>query len=150
MNHKIFDQLKARFRFAERCNFWGVWTHDCWADHAYFQVTVGDASYEGLRASFNGTPAEFERDYVGRLNTITMVNMGAPSRELVVAFNRWRQEKHQERVDRILSQPERYGVIEKNDPFLATPSIVVPAHYEQGVGWIRHLSIEEARAEAGL
>lgn len=150
MNNKIIGELKNRFKFSERLRYNGVWTHDCWADHAYFQVEVGDSCYESLRPYYNGTPAEFERDYVGRLDTITTIHHTVPSRELVVAFNRWRQEKHQERVERILSQPDRYGVMDRNDPFLAAPAVVVPAHYEVGTGWVCHCTVEEARAEAGL
>jgi hypothetical protein len=150
MNTKVFADLSNRFRFAERLRYNGVWIHDCWADHNYFQVEVGESNFENLRPLYNGTPVEFERDIVGRLNTITTDSMGAPSRELVVAFNRWRQDKHSERVARILNTPELYGVIDRNDPFLAPPAVVVPAHYEQGKGWIPHCTVEDAKAEAGL
>lgn len=152
MNNRVFSESKERFRFAERLRYQGVWVHDCWADHEYFQLELGDISLETIRSTYNGTPQQFERDVAGRLNTLSYerCHAGAPPRSLVAAFNIWRFEKHEERVQRILGQPNRYGVMDRDDPFLARPSVAVPGHYEHGVGWIRGCTEEEAIAEAGL
>jgi hypothetical protein len=154
MHIKPLPEMYGRFRFSARLNYSCIWEHDCW-DNApgggYFKLFVGsNAGLEHLRETYNGTPAQFQRDVVQRLDTIVADHNMPVSRELLAGFNRWRFQVHEERVERILSQPDRYGITDRNDPFLRGPSIVVPAVYQLGVGWVRDGSVEDAKAEAGL
>ncbi len=128
---------ETKYKFAERLRYGGVWEHDCWHNGRFFKVYLGDESFESLRPYYNGTPLEFESDVASRLNLLSLSNQEAASKELVDAFNIWRAEKHAERVNRILSQPDRYGVIEPSDPFLKAPPVVYPGYYKQGVGWVK-------------
>lgn len=151
---KPLPELKERYRFAERLNYAGTWEHDCWSlspdTPTYFKLFVGSDTYRNLVGRYNGTPEEFQRDVVGRLDTIVADNNQPVSRELVASFNRWRRDAFEARVERILSQPERYGITDRNDPWFVEPSIVVPAIYVPGEGWVRDGDVAQAKAEAGL
>ncbi len=136
MKLKITDS--SHIKFAQRLRFNGVWVHDVWVDGQYFQIEIGDDSFKGRRELFSGmSDEEFERDVVGRTNTMAMMDRTAPPEALVTAFNQWRKELHAERVNRLRSQPERYGTISDDDPFIQPYPDVVAAHYELGQGWVK-------------
>lgn len=151
---KPFPELKDRYRFSERLNYSGIWEHDCWSQApdtpTFFKLLVGSNSYQHLAETYNGTRAEFERDVVARLDTIVGEHNQPVSRELCALFNRWRRESFEARVERILSQPDRYGITSRNDPWFVEPAIVVPAVYVPGEGWVRDGDVAQAKAEAGL
>ena len=125
-------------RFRQGLRYHGTWEHDCWIDGKQHKLVVGDNSYDGRREYFSGlSDEEFVRDVVGRRDTICFTDNNVVPDELVVAFNEWRRVVHVERVLRLTSQPERYGVIHPNDPSLLPFPTVVPVVYRQGAGWIR-------------
>lgn len=74
---------------------------------------------------------------IGRRDTISFTDNTVVPDELVLAFNEWRHLAHVERVQRLTTQPERYGVIPPNDPILLPFPTVVPVVYLQGAGWVR-------------
>jgi len=126
------------FRFKQRLSFAGQWEHDVWENGRHYRVIVGDSSHRHLRDLMSGlTDEEYLRDVVGRENLIGCLNQCAPSAALVEAFNAWRQELYTERLNRLCSQPERYGVIEQDDPVRKPYPVVHAARYEPGVGWVR-------------
>lgn len=126
------------FRFRQRLRFAGQWEHDVWENGRHYRVIVGDSSHRHLRDWMSGlTDEEYLRDVVGRENLISCVNQSAPSAALVDAFNAWRQELYTERLNRLCSQPERYGVIKQDDPVREPYPVVHAARYEPGVGWVR-------------
>ncbi|WP_095158165.1 hypothetical protein [Pseudomonas sp. Irchel 3E13] len=128
----------TQIKFAQRLRYNGVWVHDVWVDGEYFQIEVGDDSYSGKRDLFSGlSDEEYERDVVGRTNTVTLMDRTAPHEVLVAAFNQWRSKLHAERVQRLRSQPERFGVISEDDPSIQPYPEIVPVRYEQGQGWVR-------------
>lgn len=136
MKLKITDI--SQIKFAQRLRFNGVWVHDVWVDGQYFQIEIGDDSFKGRRVFFSGmSDVEFERDVVGRTNTMTMMDRSAPPESLVTAFNQWRKEVHAERVERLRSQPERYGAIREDDPCIQPYPDVVATRYEPGQGWVK-------------
>nr|WP_314561300.1 hypothetical protein [uncultured Pseudomonas sp.] len=128
----------SAFRFKQRVRFAGQWEHDVWENGRHYRVIVGDSSHRHLRDWMSGlTDEEYLRDVVGRENLISCLNQSAPSAALVDAFNAWRQELHTEHLNRLCSQPERYGVIEQDDPVREPYPIVHAARYEPGAGWVR-------------
>lgn len=145
MKLKITDI--SQIKFAQRLRFNGVWVHDVWVDGQYFQIEIGDDSFKGRREFFSGmSDVEFERDVVGRLNTVTMMDRSAPPEPLVTAFNQWRKEVHAERVERLRSQPERYGTISEGDPCMQPYPDVVAARYELGQGWVKTILVVQSAA----
>jgi len=137
----------SQIKFAQRLRFNGVWVHDVWVDGQYFQIEVGDDSYKGRREFFSGmSDVEFERDIVGRTNTVTMMDRTAPPEALVASFNQWRTEFYAERVNRLRSQPERYGDIADDDPLIQPYPDVVAARYELGHGWVKTTVVAQCAA----
>jgi len=131
------DSVPA-FRFKQRARFAGQWEHDVWENGQHYLVIVGDNSHRHLRDWMTGlTDEQYLRDVVGRENLISCLNQSAPSAALVDAFNAWRQELYTERLNRLCGQPERYGVIEQDDPVREPYPIVHAARYELGIGWVR-------------
>ncbi|RJX72648.1 hypothetical protein [Pseudomonas sp. LS-2] len=129
---------KKEYRFQARLKFNGCWEHHVWVNGSIQVAIVGDDSYLGKRFMFSGlNDVEFARDIIGRVGTITLESNAVPSDEMVAAFNEWRMTCHAERVNRLKSQPDRYGVIEDDDPTIAPFPVVVPAVYEAGEGWVR-------------
>lgn len=75
--------------------------------------------------------AEWERDVVGSINLLADAYGGRPvPRDLVDAFNEWRQaayELHRRQID---AQPDRYGIVDwEKDPVFKRPPIVRGARY---------------------
>ncbi|MGF7243832.1 hypothetical protein ABIC11_004288 [Pseudomonas oryzihabitans] len=131
------DSVPA-FRFKQRARFAGRWEHEVWENGRHYQVIVGDNSHRHLRDWMSGlTDEQYLRDVVGRENLISCLNQSAPSAALVYAFNAWRQELYTERLNRLCSQPERYGVFEQDDAVREPYPIVHAARYEPGIGWVR-------------
>lgn len=120
-----------------------------WFNNRLHEVLVGSANCESLRGTYNGSHQDFERDCVTRIGTASYENQKAPTHEVVAFLNQWRQANHRDRVARLTSQPERYGPITEAD-LEPAPPIVVPAFYEQGVGWVKTQEVEEARQLVGL
>lgn len=111
---------------------------DVWENGLHYQVTVGDTSHRHSEDWMSGlTDEQYRRDVVGRENLISLFNTSAPSKELVDAFNAWREKLHAELLDRVCSQPDRYGVIAQDDPIRKPYPVVHAASYEIGVGWVR-------------
>lgn len=120
-----------------------------WFNNRLHEVLVGSAKCESLRETYNGSTQDFERDCVTRVGTASYENQKAPSEEVVAYLNQWRQASHRDRVLRLKSQPERYGFLTEAD-IEPAPPVLVPAYYEQGVGWVKTQEVDEARLMAGL
>jgi len=134
---KIINQ-NPNIRFRQGLRYHGTWEHDCWIDGKQLKLVVGDNSYEGRREYFSGlNDEEFVRDVIGRRDTICFMDNTVVPDELVLAFNEWRHLAHVERVQRLTTQPERYGVIPPSDPILLPFPTVMPVVYQQGAGWVR-------------
>ena len=68
---------------------------------------------------------------------------------MVAFLNQWRRANHIDMVHRLTSHPERYGFLTEAD-LAPTPAILVPAFYQQGVGWVKTQDVEDAQLLAGL
>ena len=129
-----FGQMVAAFRFNNR----------------HHEVVIGTASCDKLKGTYNGTQEDFERDCGSRVGTASYADQTAPEPEVVAYLNKYLQHSHAERVERLRSNPDRFGVIENDDPVLVAPPILTPAYYQQGVGWVKTMTVDQAKALAGL
>ena len=120
-----------------------------WFNDRRYEVLVGSARCEKLRETYNGSAADYHRDCVTRIGTASFENQQAPTAEVVAFLNQWRQANHKARVERMTSQPERYGIVTEEE-LGPSPDILVPAHYVQGEGWVKTQEVEAARSMAGL
>lgn len=51
------------------------------------------------------------------------------------AFNAWRLAEHESAVAKIRAHPERYGVLDDDDPILRAPMVARRGTYVTGEGW---------------
>jgi hypothetical protein len=115
-----------------------------WFNNRIHQLLVGTENCEKLRETYNGTREDFERDCGSRIGTVSYEDQSAPSEDVVAFLNQWRQADYRDRVERITSQPERYGLLTEAE-LGPEPVVLVPAFYVQGKGWEKAQDIEAAR-----
>lgn len=131
-------------------DYFGQMMAKFWYGNRRHEIVIGTASCEKLKGVYNGSLDDFQRDCVTRIGTASYENQTAPEPEVVAYLNQFLQKSHADRIEHLRSNPERYGVIENDDPVLIAPAILAPAYYQQGVGWVKTMTVEEAKALAGL
>jgi len=131
-------------------DFNGLQVVKFWFNGRRHEVVIGTPSCERIRACYNGSTEDFERDCVSRIGTVSYENQQAPGEDVVAFLNRWRQASHAERSARMLENPDRYGHMSPDDPDLVPPAILVSAFYVQGKGWNKTMEVDQAKALAGL
>ncbi|EMG2119490.1 hypothetical protein IPC1147_33620 [Pseudomonas aeruginosa] len=136
-------------KFHAGADYHGLQMVKFWFNNRRHEVLIGSANCEKLRDAYNGSTRDFERDCVSRVGTASYENQEAPTPEVVAFLNQWRRANHIDMVHRLTSQPERYGLLTEAD-LAPTPAILVPAFYEQGVGWVKTQDVEDAQLLAGL